>query len=67
MVIDEKTTELLARLASVATMPELDAMRLEIVQAMKADGTRETFDVLQPAFRRAKNRLQRVPLRERTW
>lgn len=63
--------DLLKRLASVQTMPELDAMRMEVVTAMKAHegqpDAQEHFDRVQRAFIKAKNRLQHIPLRDRTW
>ena len=58
-------TELLEKLQSVQTMPELDALRRDTFTAMEADGTEETFNRVQGAFRKAKNRLQRVPWSER--
>lgn len=45
-------------------MPELDAIRMEIVTATKGFEARET---LQNAFVRQKNKLNRIPLSERTW
>ena len=60
-------TELLAKLKSVQTMPELDALRPDTVEAMQSDGTKETFDRVQGAFRKAKNRLRRIPLSQRNW
>lgn len=65
IIRDEPSIE--DRLKRVATMPELDAMRVEVVKAMQSDGTEETFTRIQKAFVSAKNRLQRIPLRERTW
>ncbi len=59
--------DLLKRLASVQTMPELDAMRVEVAETMTSDGTRETFERVQQAFIKAKDRLRRIPLRDRTW
>ncbi len=56
--------ELLESLRTVNTMPKLDALRKETLTAMMADD-KETFDRVQGAFRKAKNRLQRVPLSER--
>lgn len=58
---------IIEKLANVQTMPELDSMRMEVLKAMKADGTQETFKKIQQHFIRAKNRLQRIPLSERTW
>lgn len=60
-------SELLTKLKDVQTMPDLDALRPDTVKAMQADGTKETFDRVQGAFRKAKNRLRRIPLSQRTW
>lgn len=57
-------TELLENFRTVDTMPKLDALRKETASAMMADD-KDTFDRVQGAFRRAKNRLQRVPWSER--
>ncbi len=59
--------ELLNELKSVQTMPELDALRTDTVEAMEADGSGETFERVQGEFIKAKNRLQRVPLSQRNW
>ena len=59
--------DVFARLRRVETMPELDAMRAEVLAAMKEDGTQETFETVQRAFRQAKNRLRRIPVMERGW
>ena len=58
--------EIIRRLSEVKTMPELDDMREEVAKAMIGHGE-DVFHKVQDAFRKAKNRLQRVPLRERTW
>lgn len=59
--------EVLEKLSKVETMPELDALRVETVKAMSSDGTAETFERVQKAFIKAKNRLRRIPLSKRTW
>lgn len=59
--------EILKELANVKTMPELDELRIKTVKAMQSDGTPETFYKIQKAFKKAKNKLQRVPMSERTW
>jgi hypothetical protein len=58
--------DIFEKLAAVTTMPELDALRGETVDAMKDAGVTGLARV-QEAFIRAKNRLQRIPLRDRTW
>jgi len=58
--------ELIKKLSAVKTMPELDALREETVKAMMG-GTEKTFVSIQAAFRKAKNRLERIPLRDRNW
>ncbi len=58
------------KLAVVKTMPELDALRMETVAAMQAAGElsgEAGFKKVQAAFIKAKNRLRRIPLVERTW
>lgn len=64
--IDMTADEVIGKIQSTTTMPELDALRTEAAEAMMSDG-KETFDRVQGAFRKAKNRLKRVPLRDRTW
>lgn len=59
--------ELLQKLKTVQTMSELDALRRDTFIAMESDGTKETFDRVQSAFRKAKNRLRRIPLSKRNW
>lgn len=58
--------EIIKKLEEVKTMPELDVMRKEVAGAMIGHGE-EVFHKVQNAFRKAKNRLKRVPLRDRTW
>lgn len=57
--------DVIERLKTVQTMRELDAMRGEVVKAMEADGTEWTFYRVKKAFISAKNRLERIPLRNR--
>lgn len=57
--------ELIQKIKECKTMPELDDMRLELVTA--GSGDQETFKKLQDAFKSQKNKLNRVPLSERTW
>ena len=58
--------ETIRKLSQIKTMPELDVMREEVAKTMMSGGE-EVFHKVQDAFRKAKNRLQRVPLRDRTW
>lgn len=58
-------TDIERRLKAVATMPELDAMRIEVVGAMKASP--EAFERIQRAFIAAGDRLRRIPLKDRSW
>lgn len=53
--------ELKEKIESCKTMPQLDALRLEIVQ----NGP-NGFKKLQTAFIKKKNQLLRIPLRDRT-
>lgn len=55
------------KLAAAKTMPELDALRRETIAAMSEADGQESFERVQKAFIQAKNRLQRVPLKDRTW
>ena len=54
------------KLKHVKTMPELDALRGEVVAQMESGGRAE-FEMAQKAFIKAKNRLKRIPLKDRTW
>lgn len=56
---------LLDKIKAADTMPKLDDMRLELVQAGKQSP--DDFRTLQDAFIKQKNKLQRVPLRDRAW
>jgi hypothetical protein len=57
---------ILDKLKAVKTMPELDALRGETVDAMRDAGL-TGYAKVQMAFIKAKNRLQRIPLKDRTW
>ena len=59
--------EIIRKLSEAKTMPELDAMREEVAEIMLTGTGGEVFHQVQEAFRGAKNRLKRIPLRERTW
>lgn len=59
--------DIFKKLKAIKTMPELDALRIETVKAMEDDGTFETFDKVQKAFIKAKNKLRRIPLKDRSW
>lgn len=59
--------EVLKALKTVKTMPELDALRLDCVRAGEESGDIEVARRIQRAFIKAKNRLQRIPLSERSW
>ena len=58
--------EIVQKIREVKTMPELDALRLETVKAMKELG-QEGFRSIQKEFIKAKNRLRRIPLKDRNW
>jgi hypothetical protein len=62
--MDIETT--ISKIRDTKTMPELNALRTETAEAMMTGG-KAVFDRVQGEFRKAKNRLQRVPLRDRTW
>lgn len=57
--------ELTQKINEVKTMPELDALRGDVVSMIKLG--KEAFEKNQTAFRKAKNRLVRIPLRDRNW
>lgn len=58
--------ETIAAIRATKTMPQLDALRGETVEAMMSGG-QEVFERVQGEFRKAKNRLKRIPLAQRTW
>ena len=58
--------EIVQRIREVKTMPELDALRMETVKAMKEAG-QEGFRSIQNEFIKSKNRLHRIRLRDRSW
>ena len=62
--MDIETT--IGKIRNVKTMPELDALRTETAKAMMTGG-KAVFDRVQGEFRKAKNKLRRVPLSQRTW
>jgi hypothetical protein len=51
------------KLREVKTMPELDALRPEVLSVMNGGD----FNKAQKAFIKAKNRLKRIPLKYRNW
>jgi len=53
------------RLRETKTMPELDAMRRDVVSLMMEGPV--AFNGIQKEFIKAKNRLKRIPLKDRTW
>ena len=61
-----ETEELLRKLIIVRTMPKLDALRDETARVMMAHDKTQ-FHTVQNAFRKAKNRLKRIPIKDRTW
>ena len=56
----------ISKINQVKTMPELDALRGETVEAMQSGG-KEAFELVQNAFRKKKNKLNRIPLSQRDW
>ena len=58
--------ETISKIRAVSTMPELDELRPLTVDAMMSGG-KEVFERVQGEFRKAKNRLKRIPLKDRTW
>jgi len=58
--------QIITKIQATTTMPKLDELRTEVAEAMISGGP-DTFAVVQGAFRKAKNRLKRIPLCDRTW
>jgi len=58
--------DIIEKLQKVKTMPDLDDMREEIAKEMIGHGE-ANFHKVQNALRAAKNRLDRIPLRDRSW
>lgn len=58
--------ELIRKLKEVKTKPALDALRMDCVEFTKP-GKQQDFADVQAAFRKAANRVRRVPLKDRTW
>ena len=57
--------EIINKLRTVKTKPELDSLRLPLVTNFM--NNKEQFDRCQKEFIKAKNRLRRIPLKDRTW
>ena len=53
--------DLIEKIKNCKTIPELDALRLDVVK------DKQNFIINQKAFRKMKNKLLRIPLKERTW
>ena len=58
--------EIIEKIKNAKTMPNLNQLRTEIVSII-CSGSEEDFHKIQDAFRKAKNKLKRIPLKERTW
>jgi len=57
---------IMEKIKECKTMPEFDSLRIEVVKAMKAAGP-SGYQVIQKAFIKQKNKLKRIPLRDRNW
>ena len=58
--------EILNKINSCKTVPELDNLRLEVTTEMTSnDG--KNFKLIQNAFIKKLNKLKRIPLRDRNW
>ncbi len=57
--------DLIQQIKACNTMPELDDLRLDIVQNTKDNP--ELFKKVQREFIKKKNQLNRIPLFERNW
>lgn len=58
-------SDIFEKLKNVKTMPELDALRGEVFERMSVG--KVEFVETQRAFIKAKNRLNRIPLKDRSW
>ena len=58
--------EIVKKLRAVKTIPKLNELRMETVKAMQEDGNKKFYSI-QKEFTKARNRLERIPLRDRTW
>ncbi len=58
--------EIEEKIKSCKSIPELDALRLDVVKSMQDDGGSRFYD-LQSIFIKQKNKLLRIPLSKRTW
>lgn len=58
--------ETINKIQNVKTMPELDELRKLTVDAMMSDG-KDVFEKIQKEFIKSKNRLKRIPLKDRMW
>jgi hypothetical protein len=54
------------KIKNCKTMPELDDLRLEVCTCMSANRGVE-FKQIQKAFIKKKNKLKRIPLKDRNW
>lgn len=55
------------KLDAVKTMPELDALRPEVAELLSGANSKEAFEKIQQAFIKKRNKLLRIPLKERSW
>ena len=60
------TETTIEKIRKAKTMPELDSLRIDTVRAMMSGG-QAVFEQVQTEFIKAKNRLKRIPLRDRQW
>jgi len=58
--------ETLEKIKACDTMPKLDDLRKESVVAM-LENNGVNFTKIQNAFIKQKNKLSRIPLKDRTW
>lgn len=56
--------QIINKIRQCKTMKELDALRLEVTKAMFANNN-EHFYCIQKVFKRQKNKLLHIPLRDR--
>jgi len=55
--------EILEKIKNCATLPQLDGLRIDCVRASKIGNG----EIIQKAFIKQRNKLIRIPLKDREW
>jgi hypothetical protein len=53
------------KIKNCETMPQLDEIRIEVMQAMRKGDEEDIFYSIQKAFIKQRNKLKRIPLKDR--